>query len=193
MIVFTYEQDYDVAREYLELEKEIMDARYSKKNAAKIAKFIKSFPSFPEAYWLDWVHESKQPQYLGESSASRSLIRAYDVAIQKVHSLIGGWPDRLEWGWLENRCLLRIFQGMAEYYWECGAKYLAEDLFRRILTMNPNDNQGIRYSLVYLLKGKKFEQFERDIDSDPSGQKLERFYQNYKDECGVVFSWEEEE
>lgn len=56
---------------------------------------------------------------------------------------------RMEWLWLENRPFLRAYHSLG--VWNLGnARYdEAIGIFRRILSVNPNDNQGVRYLLPY--------------------------------------------
>ncbi|MFC1919783.1 tetratricopeptide repeat protein [Chloroflexota bacterium] len=59
--------------------------------------------------------------------------------------------DRLEWGWLENRPFLRCLHGLALAKYENGEVEEALVLFRELLSLNPNDNQGIRALAVEAL------------------------------------------
>ena len=52
--------------------------------------------------------------------------------------------DRLEWGWLENRPFLRCLHGLALARYEEGRIEEALRLFQELLSLNPNDNQGVR-------------------------------------------------
>jgi len=52
--------------------------------------------------------------------------------------------DRLEWGWLENRPFLRCLHGLALTRYNDGEIEEALRLFRELLSLNPNDNQGVR-------------------------------------------------
>jgi len=52
--------------------------------------------------------------------------------------------DRLEWGWLENRPFLRCLRGLALARYKEGQIEEALRLFQELLSLNPNDNQGVR-------------------------------------------------
>jgi tetratricopeptide (TPR) repeat protein len=52
--------------------------------------------------------------------------------------------DLLEWGWLENRPFLRNYEGLALAYSERGDVEKGLEIFNQLLSLNPNDNQGIR-------------------------------------------------
>lgn len=59
--------------------------------------------------------------------------------------------DRLEWGWLENRPFLRCLHGLAVACWEAGEVEQPLGLYRELLALNPNDNQGVRVVAVEAL------------------------------------------
>lgn len=63
------------------------------------------------------------------------------------------WPRRLEWGFLKNRPPLRAIQYMADLFWDRGKKEKVAELFRLLLRLNPNDNQGVRYEIAALYTG----------------------------------------
>jgi tetratricopeptide (TPR) repeat protein len=55
------------------------------------------------------------------------------------------------WGLLETRPYMRARQGLAETLMEMGRLVEAAEQFQEMLRLNPNDNQGVRHSLVNLL------------------------------------------
>jgi tetratricopeptide (TPR) repeat protein len=55
------------------------------------------------------------------------------------------------WGLLETRPYMRAMEGMANCLWKLKRKEEALNTYQKILHLNPNDNQGIRYVLVDLL------------------------------------------
>jgi tetratricopeptide (TPR) repeat protein len=55
------------------------------------------------------------------------------------------------WGLLETRPYMRARQGLANTLWELGREEETLAHFRDLLRLNPNDNQGVRYSLLNLL------------------------------------------
>ena len=57
---------------------------------------------------------------------------------------------RLEWGWRENRPALSLLASLAFYHIEHDAPERAVDLLEWcVLTLNPNDNQGLREPLIH--------------------------------------------
>jgi tetratricopeptide (TPR) repeat protein len=55
------------------------------------------------------------------------------------------------WGVLETRPYMRAREGLAQCLWEAGRREEAAEHYREMLRLNPNDNQGVRYSLATLL------------------------------------------
>ncbi len=55
------------------------------------------------------------------------------------------------WGFIETRPYMRALYGMAEGLWKLGERAEALEHFRQMLRLNPNDNQGVRYTLLYCL------------------------------------------
>jgi len=95
---------------------------------------------------LDAIH------HLALVLSERSLIdQARDLSDQAVRIGHKAFPqdfklgrDRLEWGWLENRPFLRCLHGLALARYDDGEIEEALRLFQELLSLNPNDNQGVR-------------------------------------------------
>src|SRR5215218_9529942 len=52
------------------------------------------------------------------------------------------------WGILETRPYMRSLEGLASSLWVLGERTEALSHYSRILQLNPNDNQGVRYELA---------------------------------------------
>ncbi|MBU0478060.1 tetratricopeptide repeat protein [bacterium] len=52
------------------------------------------------------------------------------------------------WGLIETRPYMRACAGLAECLWKMNKKEKAIELYKKMLRLNPNDNQGIRYNLL---------------------------------------------
>ncbi|MCB1173928.1 MAG: hypothetical protein KDK39_10195 [Leptospiraceae bacterium] len=87
------------------------------------------------------------------------LEKAYERALDLVLDDQDFWPDRLEWGWLENRHILRTLHAKAELLWLKNEPTVALQLFHQIHKMNPNDNTGVRFSLLAILEGMDAEEY----------------------------------
>jgi tetratricopeptide (TPR) repeat protein len=59
--------------------------------------------------------------------------------------------DRLEWGWLENRPFLRCLCSFGVVYEREGRREEALAIDQELLSLNPNDNQGVRALAVTVL------------------------------------------
>ncbi len=88
---------------------------------------------------------------------------AYRRACLLISDKNGNWPKEMPWAWLENRHIMRALADYAYLVWERRHSEIALDIFRRLLAMNSNDNQGARYEILALRLGfdahwhKKFE------------------------------------
>ena len=65
----------------------------------------------------------------------------------------GNLPDSIEWGYIENRHIIRLMYDFAGMMWTNGQKENAFEVYSFLLKSNPNDNLGVRYALVALLDG----------------------------------------
>jgi len=74
------------------------------------------------------------------------------------------------WGLLETRPYMRAKAGLAECLYVKNELDKAIEIYEEMLALNPNDNQGIRYSLSTLLLEKndltKFEQFVKKHEDE---------------------------
>jgi tetratricopeptide (TPR) repeat protein len=96
--------------------------------------------------YLDAIH------HLALVLSERNLLdQARDLWDQSVRIGRKAFPqdfklgrERLEWGWLENRPFLRCLHGLALARYDEGEVEEALRLFQELLSLNPNDNQGVR-------------------------------------------------
>ncbi len=56
--------------------------------------------------------------------------------------------DKLEWGWLENRPFLRAYYGLGLVFLREERFQEALNVFKDIINLNPNDNQGARALVI---------------------------------------------
>lgn len=71
------------------------------------------------------------------------------------------WPDKMIWAELDNREYLRAIEQKASLLWQDNNKKEAEELYRLLLKLNPNDNQGIRYILAGFYAGLSEEEIDK--------------------------------
>lgn len=68
----------------------------------------------------------------------------------------------LAWGLIDNRPFLRCMLGVGLCAWRFGNTRDAAAVFRKMLWLNPSDNQGARFNLAAIEAGKTWEEMEGD-------------------------------
>ncbi|MFH1089057.1 MAG: DUF6398 domain-containing protein [Candidatus Uhrbacteria bacterium] len=76
-----------------------------------------------------------------------------ELAFTETKRIFTEWPDRIIWGEIKNHQYLRAIKNMAFAHWIAQEQTLAEELFKLLLHLNPNDNQGVRFSLACFYAG----------------------------------------
>ncbi len=79
----------------------------------------------------------KLESYLLEKEAVAIGFESFPIQFRIGESL-------LPWGWLENRPFLRAYHGLGLAYLERNEVSKAQESFLNLLSLNPNDNQGVR-------------------------------------------------
>lgn len=88
-------------------------------------------------------------------SSPKDAIRHYEVGLRIGELSLG--PDfdgLLPWGYINNRPFLRCLNGFGLCLWRLNRFAEAERVFDRMLWLNPNDNQGVRF-LIDDVRGQK--------------------------------------
>ncbi len=89
----------------------------------------------------------------------------YEVGITIGELSLGtDFEELLPWGYINNRPFLRCLHGYALCLWQLSRFDEAEQMFWRILTLNPTDNQGARFCWHAVRRGMTWEDFQ---DNDP--------------------------
>ncbi|MBI4700960.1 MAG: cytoplasmic protein [Deltaproteobacteria bacterium] len=85
-------------------------------------------------------------------------LRHYQVGVSiGVFSIGKQFNDVLAWGLIDNRPFLRCMHGLGLCWWRLGKTKEAGAIFRKILWLNPSDNQGARFNLVAVEAGRDWE------------------------------------
>lgn len=84
---------------------------------------------------------------LRDKSEERKYV---NQAYEETKHIFPKWPEQMLWGILENRKYMRAIHRKATLSADEGDAKGAEELYRLLLTLNPGDNQGIRYLLAGL-------------------------------------------
>ena len=81
--------------------------------------------------------------------------RHYQVGIQIAElSLANEFKGLLPWHHIDNRPYLRCLHGYGLCLWRAGETQAARAVFEKMLWLNPYDNQGARFLLADIAKGK---------------------------------------
>jgi len=155
-------------REYVDRDHEVMDTyydlceRYTGRNAKTIKKqleeLIKRDPDFLDSY--TFLHEILFRENKVKE-AKKVLNEAYERAVKLITDKNGNWPDVLEWGWLENRHIIRAILNKGVLSWVSNDTECAITIFRNLLKTNPGDNPGVRFYILAIRMGISFRQFEK--------------------------------
>lgn len=116
---------------------------------------------------------------------------AIKTAYGKTLKMFPKWPRRLEWGVLENRAPMRAIQYMADWYWDNDDKEKAAELFRLLLRLNPNDNQGVRYEVAAFYAGLTGEDVNRMTDEGNEKQNWDDLENLVKEQNAKHKFWKE--
>ncbi len=86
-------------------------------------------------------------------------IRHYEVGVRIGElSLPAEFEGVLPWGMLYNRPFLRCLHGYGLCLWRFGRLREAQAVFERNLSLNPNDNQGVRFCWADVRNGRTWEE-----------------------------------
>jgi len=106
----------------------------------------------------------------GEKGDDRRRTEVTKLAFEKTKKEFPQWPEEMLWGHMSNRAYMRAIQYMGELYWDSGEDEKAIKLFRLLLKMNPNDNQGVRYEIAGLYAGITGDDINRMFDESNENQ-----------------------
>lgn len=100
-----------------------------------------------------------------DSSPQRSMVH-YEVGVRiGEQSLPPGFDGLLVWGRIYNRPFLRCLKGYGLCLWRLGKFAEARTVFERILSLNPNDNQGVRFCWDDVRQGRSWDEAQKAEDA----------------------------
>jgi tetratricopeptide (TPR) repeat protein len=110
---------------------------------------------------------------LAENAPSRKeALELYQKGVEAGQRTLG--PERFEagagsfWGLIETRPFMRAKLGLADTLWTLGKRAEAVGHLEEMLRLNPNDNQGVRYTLAaWLLNLDRDEALARLLEQFP--------------------------
>lgn len=102
-----------------------------------------------------------------DATPQRAIVH-YEIGIRIGElSLSAEFDGVLEWGPIHNRPFLRCLCGYGHCLWRLGRLSEAQEIFERILALNPSDNQGVRSFWDDVRHGRPWE--EPDVPRGASG------------------------
>jgi tetratricopeptide (TPR) repeat protein len=100
-----------------------------------------------------------------DQSPGRALVH-YEIGIRIGElSLPVGFDGLLAWNRIYNRPFLRCLQGYGLCLWRLGNLEDARKVFERVLSLNPNDNQGARFCWDDVRNGRSWEETQEREDA----------------------------
>jgi len=147
----------DAMNDFYDLTEEL-DRLSEAKIEARLRAIIKRDPFFLDSYLtLAEIREADG----ADAEARRLRDAAYTQALRLIRDKEGRWPAAMEWGFLENRHVMRALTGKAMQSWQDGASDEALAIFRNLLFACPGDNLGVRYLILAIREGLTFEQYDK--------------------------------
>jgi tetratricopeptide (TPR) repeat protein len=98
---------------------------------------------------------ARQYEETGEFDRAKALLQEAVALGRQAFPPTFRAGDLLEWGWLENRPFLRCLCSLGLVYEREGRLEDAWAIYRELLSLNPNDNQGVRALAVTVLLALK--------------------------------------
>lgn len=120
---------------------DLMNDGYSDESEKILRLIIEKSPEYIDAYHhLALLLLNREDI----TAAFQLWMKAVDIGTQCFPKKFTFGKDLLEWGWLDNRPFLRACESLGSVLYDIGEVEEALKIFNNILSLNPNDNQGIR-------------------------------------------------
>jgi tetratricopeptide (TPR) repeat protein len=105
----------------------------------------------------------------------------------------GNFPDLLEWGYMENRPIIRFLNMGAEELWEEDDLDAAKELYEGLLRSNWMDNIGARYCLLAIYQGMSFEDYDNNFEAeDGLGKDIDKWFGKGFKKYPLLVEWEKQ-
>ena len=148
----------DVMDAYYDISEQLHEGVGSKAKIKKdLIKLINKDPYFFDSYNTLYQILTDQKK---EKEAIKLLNDGYRKCLELILDKKGNWPDLIEWGFLENRHVVRILINKAILEWELGNVDEALSLFKNLLRTNPRDNVGARFYILAIKMDMTFDDYE---------------------------------
>jgi len=125
-------------------------------------------------------------KYKGDEEKAYSWI---GKGFEEIKRQFPKWPKRMEWGDLDNRAYLRILAHKADYFCDIGKTEEGIELYKLLLKLNPNDNQGIRYLIAGIYKGITGEEVNKMFDEGNRNQNWNKLEDMVEEQNKIYKFW----
>ncbi|MFT6747019.1 MAG: hypothetical protein ACJAZ2_001365 [Glaciecola sp.] len=122
-----------------------------------VPKFIPPYEDLCKLYSL---YEGAENEFLGTEAVG------FVISKSLVIDEMGDFPEVLDWGFMENRPIIRFLLTGADELWGEGRVSEARSLYEGLLGSNWMDNIGVRYNLLAIHQKMTFEDFQNKFVSD---------------------------
>jgi len=185
-IVEFIDKDHKVSNEYYEF----IDSDLSHEQLKRsLKRLIDEDPFFFDSYLIlaDILYAEGR-----DNQAKDLLQRAFQKAMMKIVNKEGKWPKIMEWGWVENRHIIRTLDKWATELWDDGKKEDALTILRNLLKSNPADNIGARYSILAIrmnLNSSYESQFSATLPGYIDAYEISKWFEKNSKKFPEEFDW----
>jgi len=150
-------------------------------------QYITDYPNLISAYehLINLLHDSGK-----EMEALAIEYKAIEHTLALVLDVKGNFPKSLEWGFIENRPIIRFIIQHAENCWTNGEQDEAKKMYQGLLSSNPKDNIGARYGYLAMLKGMSIEEYQNKA-SDEEGYMKQDYMDWFENESKGLKEFDE--
>jgi len=185
-IVEFIDKDHKVANEYYEFIDNGLSHEQLKRS---LKRLIDEDPFFFDSYLIlaDIFYDEGR-----DNQAKDLLQRAFQKAMMKIVNKEGKWPKIMEWGWVENRHIIRTLDRWATELWDDGKKEDALTILRNLLKSNPKDNIGARYSILAVrmnLDSSYESQFSSKLPGYIDAYEISKWFEKNSKKFPEEFDW----
>ena len=122
----------------------------------------------PYEYSLSMLEMYEEDQFI--KSNKQQLQQQFREACKRIATKEKIFDKKIEWGWVENRPIIRCFYFEALELWEAKKFDAALEILKKLYKSNPDDNIGARFAIKAIGEKMDYATFnERFTDSDEDG------------------------